>query len=215
MRPLIVFDFDGTLADSVDALIDALNDVAKRHGYRGMAEAKAVRTLSTRKLLKELGVPFWRAPGLLSEWRAAFGDNESHVAFHKGIPAALRRLEKRADLAVVSSNHVELIERVLKKARLRSLFVEVLHGGFFTKNRTFKRLLRDRKLRPDRMLYVCDETRDIHAARRAHIASCAVTWGMQDAELLLEARPSMIASDTDELLRLCRAWLPAATRKRK
>ncbi len=61
---LVIFDLDGTLADSFPWLVANVNSVADRFGFRRVAdeEIEALRHAGTRELLAHLEVPRWKLP---------------------------------------------------------------------------------------------------------------------------------------------------------
>lgn len=73
MHPrLVIFDFDGTLADSFDWFLRAYDEVAQTLGLRRIAPAElpALRGLPPRALMRHFGVPAWRVPQVALRLRA-------------------------------------------------------------------------------------------------------------------------------------------------
>ena len=68
---LIAFDFDGTLADSFGAFVDALNAAAAKHGFHRLEGARLAqaRGASARDVMRLLDVPLWKAPAITLEMR--------------------------------------------------------------------------------------------------------------------------------------------------
>jgi phosphoglycolate phosphatase len=60
---LVVWDFDGTLADSLPAAVGIFNRLAPELGFRPVEDLSAARSLTTRQFLRRHGVSFWRLPG--------------------------------------------------------------------------------------------------------------------------------------------------------
>ena len=60
---LVIFDFDGTLADSFPWFSRIINDVADRFRFKRMAphEMDTLRTMDARALMRHLGVPLWKS----------------------------------------------------------------------------------------------------------------------------------------------------------
>ncbi|MGZ5882650.1 MAG: HAD hydrolase-like protein, partial [Xanthobacteraceae bacterium] len=55
---LVIFDFDGTLADSASWFLGILNDLARRHGFRSVTEAEIemLRGRGNREIIRYLNV---------------------------------------------------------------------------------------------------------------------------------------------------------------
>lgn len=129
MPKLIIFDFDGTLADSFGFFLSTQRVLAERHGFRAAQahEVDAARRLSTRALLKQSGLSSWRIPLVAADFirlmRAA-----PPMALFDGIAEVLQTLHARGTcLALVSSNSVENVQRALGK-ELSATFA-VIDGG--------------------------------------------------------------------------------------
>ena len=89
---LVVWDFDGTLADSLPTAVGIFNRQAPELGYRPLADVNAARGLPTRKFLKQQGISFWRLPRLVRKYRAAAAEEADKLKLIAGLPAALAAL---------------------------------------------------------------------------------------------------------------------------
>jgi phosphoglycolate phosphatase len=70
----------------------------------------------------------------------------------------------------------------------------------FGKQRALKKILKVYELSASEVLYIGDEVRDIEGAKKAGVASGAVTWGYNDEELLLEHEPDVMFNSPQDLL---------------
>jgi hypothetical protein len=68
---LVIFDFDGTLADSGAWMVRTFSAVAHRFGARAISldEAHELRGRSTRDVIRHLGTKLWRLPQIAAEMR--------------------------------------------------------------------------------------------------------------------------------------------------
>jgi phosphoglycolate phosphatase len=62
---LIVWDFDGTLANTLALALPTYNDLAARHGFRRVDDPAAVRGMGTWAFLQQHGISLVRLPLLL------------------------------------------------------------------------------------------------------------------------------------------------------
>lgn len=210
MDKLILFDMDGTLVDSVDTIVDICNELADEHGYPTRITREEIRSYSSEQLVRHFGVPFWRIFGFLKEARKRISERIVELKVHPGLRPVLESLRGRAILGVVSSSDEQQIRAVLDQDGISNLFSFVAAGSIFGKNKQIKRACKDLGIIPSDTLYVGDETRDVHAARRAKVDSLAVVWGMQSEEVLAKTRPTMLARSPEELEQLATAWLDSA-----
>ena len=202
---LVVFDFDGTLADSLGGMVRIFNQLAAELGHRPVEDVAAARAMTTRQFLKHHGISFWRLPRLVRRYRVLAAEDADTTKMFAGLPEALAALQANGPrLGVLSSNSEENIRRSLRANGVEELFGFVVgYPKLFGKGRALKRILRaERVARPD-VLYVGDEVRDVEAARKAGVTSAAVTWGMHAESLLRANRPDHVVAEPRELTGFC------------
>lgn len=70
-KKVIVFDFDGTLADTFDALVMISNRLALEFGYPPTTpeEIPKIKNLSSREIIRQSGVSLLRLPFFLKKIR--------------------------------------------------------------------------------------------------------------------------------------------------
>ncbi len=199
---LIVWDFDGTLANTLATGLEIYNQLASRHGFRCVEDPNSVRNLGTTTFLKEHGIPWYKVPGLIKEFLAIQKKTIQDVPLFPGIANVLQRFrEQDLRLGVLSSNSSENITRCLKGNGALEYFSFIRgYSSLFGKARGLKRLLRKQGLDSARVLYIGDEVRDIEAARKAKIDIAAVTWGFNSPETLIAHKPDYVIHHTDKLM---------------
>ena len=104
---LIVFDFDGTLADTLPVFVGAFNEAAARHRFKPIEQGShgALRGLGAREIMALHGIGFWKVPFITRTMRASIARDIGQVALFAGVAAELRALHGQgATLAIVSSN---------------------------------------------------------------------------------------------------------------
>ena len=114
---LIIFDFDGTLADSFTWAAGVVNQFADQYGFRRIdpSEHETLRVLDAKTLMQQLGVPMWKVPIMAAHVHRLMGQQIDPSRLFDGIDhASLQCLHASgAVLAVVSSNAEQNIRRVL------------------------------------------------------------------------------------------------------
>jgi phosphoglycolate phosphatase len=197
---LVLFDFDGVLADSAGWFAAQLPDMARRHRFRAPDEAQIthLRRLPTREVMRALGVSPLRLPAMAADLRRRMAADADQIAMFEGAPQMLRRLaDQGVRLAVVSSNSEANVRAVLgDHAALIAAFS--CGASLLGKAKRFSALLKAFEVAPDQACAVGDELRDIEAAHLAKIAAMAVTWGFGDAGALIAAGPRHVATTPDE-----------------
>jgi phosphoglycolate phosphatase len=205
MSRTIIFDFDGTLADSLGVLIKITNDLAPEFGIAQITESQVMdlRQLSSQEVIKMSGISLWQIPFLLRRYQAEFQHRAAAVPLFSGIEPMLHELKFSGyKLGIVSSNSVENIELVLCHYQVDQLFSFIKSCSVFGKGRAIRSIMRANYAEPAETIYVGDEVRDIQAARRSKISSIAVTWGFNSAELLLAQQPDYLVHYPQEIVKL-------------
>jgi phosphoglycolate phosphatase len=190
---LAIFDFDGTLADSLPLLLEVFNEVADRFRFPRMerSELEALRRHPAHKILRLLGIPFWKVPIIAGHMRSLMARNIHRVLLFDGVGDVLRRLASRkVGLAVVSSNSPENIRRVLGPEVAALIEYYECGVSLFGKKSRFRRVLARSGVPRTAAICIGDEIRDLEAAQSAGIAFGAVSWGYNDAEVLRAHSPT-------------------------
>lgn len=205
---MVIFDFDGTIADSQERVIAELNRIAPRFRIKPIdpRDLPRLRTLSGPAAMKEHNVAFWKLPFVVSAMRSALREHTAALDPFRGMPETLRALSEAGHrLSILSTNSSENIERFLARHQL-AMFEHVAGGSsMFGKARALTRLVRRLKLDPAHALYVGDEIRDVEAAAQAGLRSIAVSWGYADRTALARHNPTHIADQPEDLVRLAHA----------
>ncbi|SFJ99567.1 HAD-IA family hydrolase [Methylocapsa palsarum] len=210
--PLLVFDLDGTLADTAGDLIATLNAILQREGLSGVAAAEAramvgggARLLIQRGLSANgVSVADARLDELFADFLAHY---EAHIAdetvLFPGVHAALDRFESAGWAFAVCTNKIEYPSVLLLNAlgvadRFKAICgkdtfkVSKPDGGAVLQ--TIARAKGDHR----RAIMVGDSKTDIDAARNAGIPVVAVDFGYTD-QPVAAFRPDRIISHFDEL----------------
>ncbi|CAD7724532.1 Phosphoglycolate phosphatase [Xanthomonas hydrangeae] len=204
MPALIIFDFDGTLADSFGFFLSTQRVLAERHEFRAAQahEVEDARRLSTRELLKASGLRAWRVPLVAADFirlmRAA-----PPMALFDGIADVVETLHASGTrLAVVSSNSVENVQRALGKDLIAKF--AVIDGGahLLGKQRALRRVLRATGYGATQAVYVGDQVADWEAAQVVGLPFAAVAWGYAHPEVFAGLAGTQLIECVDGLLGL-------------
>lgn len=201
----VLFDFDGTLGDSIDLIISSVRaTAAELPGYT--FDEAAIRPWIGRPLtamLLEQGVTDH------AEWMTVYRRHyrrahDEMLRPIEGISGLLERLANAgARIGVVSSKKAEYIELGLNRLGLGS-WIDVVVGADKTQRHKPdpEPLLHAARLldaAPSHCVYVGDAVTDVVAGRAARMATIAVTWGAATADDLAGGDPTAVVSNVAEL----------------
>ena len=207
----IIFDFDGTLADTLELTRRIYNQLAPDYGLRQVEshELNTLRDFSLSDLLKHLEISKFRVPSLLSRGTAMLRERIAEIPIIPGIAAVIPELRRRTEtFGVLTSNATENVNLFLDTHGLRDQFTFVSSTSKLTgKAKHIKAIRKTFSLRSEEMLYVGDEIRDVKASQKAGIAVAAVTWGFNSREALDASQPNYLIDDPEHLLQLRRSSL--------
>jgi phosphoglycolate phosphatase len=208
MRPkLVIFDFDGTLADSFPWFCSVLNDVAHRYRFRRVEphEIDALRGLSAGEMVRRFGVPAWKMLLIANHMRKLKARQRERAPLFDGAGDMLRRLSEAGVTIAIVSSDAEANIRATLGAELSSLVSRFECGAsLFGKAAKFRKVLRLTGCDPSAAITIGDEIRDLDAARAAGIAFGAVTWGYTHADALEAHAPDEVFKSINEICgRLC------------
>ncbi|MBG0800967.1 phosphoglycolate phosphatase [Methylocystis sp. H4A] len=210
--PVLVFDLDGTLADTAYDLIGTLNVLLMREGLTPLA-LEAGRPLvgaGARALIERgfahQGAPLdpERAEGLVRDFLVYY---EAHIADESRLfPGALAALDrfKAAGfrLAVCTNKPEELARLLLQKLSAADRFAAICGRGSFPMHKPDPRTLwltvEAADGDPRRAVMVGDSKTDIDTARAAGTPSVAVDFGYTDTPVAALS-PDRVISHFDEL----------------
>jgi phosphoglycolate phosphatase len=199
---LAIFDSDGTLADTLPWMRSAFNELAKEYGFRQVQphEHEQFRDLHGPALLRELGLPLWKLPRVVTGMRRRMSEHTGTFSLFPGISKVLSRLATGGmQLAIVSSNSRQNVERVLGATNATFISHFACGVALFGKAAKLTQLIRRAGIAPQHAIYIGDEIRDAEAAAKAGIAFGAVTWGQHSQEILSKQKPAEIFTQVHEI----------------
>ena len=205
-RPkLLLFDFDGTVADTFQSGLEILNLMAAEFRYRRLedADVSRARDMRTREIMKFLGIPATRLPRISQRGKEELNKRMDRIQPFAGMAELVRDLHAEGfQLGILTSNSEENVAVFLKKFGLD--FFDFVHTSskLTGKARVIRRILKEHKLKPKQVLLVGDEVRDIEAAQETGIHMAAVTWGYNSRKVICALNPDHLIETPEELREL-------------
>jgi len=203
----MLFDFDGTIANSIDQLYKLVNGLAPRYGYTPITPEKfaAMRDFPLSRACKALKVPLYKLGQaitvILSEYLKIVPDLEPCA----GVVPMLQELKAmEISLALISSNHSENVRAFLDHHRIDCFDWVEGTGGILHKHDSIRRQIRKHGLDKEKVVYVGDESRDIKAARKSRVQVISVTWGLHSEAHLRGFKPDWLVSDPAEIVAIAK-----------
>jgi len=203
----LIFDFDGTIADTLDMMIDLYNERLAREfrcKFFDKSQKETFRQIPAAEFLRTYGIRYYKLPFMAVRARFLLKRYVEQMQPFPGILEWIRQVaQENVFLGIATSNSSKNVRRFLQKNQISDSF-QCIYGGrnVFGKHRTLQKLMREHQLDPAMTIYVGDEVRDIEAARRVGFRVAAVSWGFQHLSLLQQHRPDFLIENVTDLERL-------------
>lgn len=205
----VFFDFDGTLADSYDAIAASVNHLRERRGHAPLttAEVKGFVGRGPAYLLTntvpgaefDVDYPIYRDhhPRVMAEKTWLFPQSKNLLTF----------LKTSGKKIALCSNKPRVFSRdLLRHLAIEDLFDAVIGPEDVPRPKPAPDMLhlamKQLNVPRDRVLYVGDMTVDIETARGAGVTVWIVPTGSDSREILAAAKPDRLLADLGEILRL-------------
>ncbi len=204
-KTLLIFDFDGTIANTLEVAVDIANELSVEFGFPSITKDEFVelRGKSIPELLRMSGLSWWQLPSVVRRARDHFKSRLAEVPPVSGMPENLDILRQRGYLlGILTSNTQEGVNAFLDMYNLQ-LF-EFIHApdSIFGKAKRLREIQKKYRLAEKQMVMIGDEARDIDAAHKADVDAVAVTWGFHTQQLLEGHHPLHLIDHPDRLLDL-------------
>ena len=202
----LVFDFDGTIADTLGETRRIFNRIAPDYGIREVAEHELdhLRHLSLKELLDHLKIPKRRVPALIARGTGMMRSNITELRLIEGMHEVLIELRRHVrSFGILTSNATANVDLFLSAHGLREQFDFISSTSKLTgKAKHLKAIRKTFSMRPEELLYIGDELRDVKASQKAGIPIAAVTWGFNSRQSLAAAKPDYLFDRPADFLSL-------------
>lgn len=202
---IIIFDFDGTIADSFALIVKITNRLSTEFGYQPVTnqELLELKNLTAREIIKKSQISIFKIPFLLRRVKTEFSKEVIRLKPIPGIDRALLDLKQKGyRLGIITSNDRKNVMIFLQKNNLDNLFDFVCADTtIFGKHKAIDNFLKQNQFNLDEVIYVGDETRDINAAKTSKIKSIGVSWGFNSAFILAKYKPDFLLEKPEEFIK--------------
>jgi phosphoglycolate phosphatase len=205
MARCIVFDFDGTIADSRTLFVSVLNDLAGRYGFKKVDadNIDQLKKLPLRDRFAALGIPLYKIPFLTKSFLQQYRKSVHTVTGINGMDRVLEKLTEHGfKLAIASSNSEDTIRRFLQNNNISTIDEVHCSSQLFGKDKLIRKFLSKTDLHHTDVIYVGDEERDIVACQKVGVRVVWVAWGFDSEDIIRDKNPDHIARTPDELVEI-------------
>lgn len=188
----IIFDFDGTLADTFDQQVKLIKEIRPETSQE---EVNRFREIGATALVKEMKLPLSQLIVMTNKISLRHREVVKKAKAFTGIKSLIADLrKKKVRVEVLTSNRSKNVKIWLED---KGIVVDKVIGGIgiFGKDKKLKTLKGD-------FIYVGDEIRDIEACRKVGVKIIAVSWGFNSKKALMKAKPDYLVERVTDLRKL-------------
>lgn len=200
----ILFDFDGTLAETMMLIHDVFNRLSGVYGYKHMPEEdiEKLRHLNMREFIEHQGISLWKVPLIAIHARRMMHDEMDRVQPPVGLVETLTTIHESGCylMDILTSNRPKNVYRFLAQHQINWFDEVESTRAILSKKRRVEKYIRTKGLAPETLYYIGDTTVDVESARHAGAKTVAVSWGLNTREALAKANPDYLLDHPSELL---------------
>jgi phosphoglycolate phosphatase len=191
---LLVFDWDGTIVDSVSLSLEATKKTALDLGLPmpTITEFNKYYGLSLETMQQQL-FPTVDYTSFVKTFQCHFNEEKLATNFFPGAIETLNHLkEQNFTLAIATNRPHKSLQQALERAKIKHLFATTRSpDNYFPKPHPdmLITLLEELTHHPENTVMIGDTTFDMQFAQNAKVDALAVTYGHNKKEQLLEHKP--------------------------
>jgi phosphoglycolate phosphatase len=202
---LILFDFDGVLADTLGDMIQFAQEACDELGVKHVVTPDDLNSLEVMSLAeygRHLGVPEKFVDEFVGRCLKGFIEKPNPPKIFDGMTQVIKELSTRHAIGIVTGNATLAVENFLLENGIRQ-YVGVISALDQPGSKSEKILKAKQQAKNiEEVYYVGDAISDVRAARESSVRSIAVSWGHQSLGRLANAKPDFIVRSPQELLEI-------------
>lgn len=205
----VIFDFDYTLADSSQGIIECINFALEEMGLEHVSAEAACRTIGLSLSETFLILAEHHEPHRCEEFHRLFVRRADevmvkHTELYESVPATVEMLrESGLKLGIVSTKYRRRINEVLQRETLLHSFQVVIGGEDVEQHKPHPQGLLEALNRlecsPSSIVYVGDSVVDAELAKRAGVPLIVVLSGVTPKEHFVDYEPMAVLDDVSDL----------------
>jgi len=203
---ILLFDFDGVLADTLDDLLNFGRIACEQLGLPRTptpADLDALETMSFVDYGHQLNLPEQHIDEFVSLCLEMFHQRTQSPKIFGGMAQVIEQAAIHHQIGIITGNTTQTVEKFLEEHELQQ-YIKIIIGveqpG--SKSEKIERALEFFTRSENNVYIIGDSVSDIHAAKQTSIKSIAVSWGHQSIQKLEAANPDYLVQSPQELQHL-------------
>ncbi|MBE6593935.1 MAG: HAD family hydrolase [Ruminococcaceae bacterium] len=213
-KKLLIFDLDGTIADTLYSIMEAVNMCMKHYGFpeKSYEEVRAAVGNGAKKLIMQTmpeseAQNSERAEEIYRYFQTCYDETHDHIdGCYEGMKEAMLELCASGYTLAVLSNKPDAYVKNIIGALFDKETVVIAMGETDLPKKPDPTaphyIARTLGFEPKDCAFIGDSEVDIRTAQNAGMLSVAVSWGFRSKETLIECAPDVIIDRPSELLEI-------------
>ncbi len=213
-KKLLIFDLDGTIADTLYSIMDAVNMCMEHYGFptKSYSEVRdavgnGAKWLIMRSIPQDVASDAARADEIYKHFQKCYGITYNRInGCYDGMFDAMLELHARGYTLAVLSNKPDAYVKGIIKDLFDSSVIPLAMGETELPRKPDPTaphyIARTLGFEPDCCAFIGDSEVDIHTAQNSGFASVAVLWGFRDRSVLEACEPDIIIDCPLQLLEI-------------
>lgn len=202
-KKVLLFDYDGTIVDSSELVLDSYNQIAEKYGLSEIDSNGEFVSLYDENVFNSLmkkGLPASRVSEFFADWRKPYFTNHASLKAFPKMKEIIKELSKHAEIYIITSNSTDAIEKSIENLNIKG--IRKVIGGDVERSKVQKIKQIKKEHSDEEVYYIGDTKGDVKEAKEAGVKSVAVTWGLHDRKRLEKEKPDFIVDEPEELLEI-------------
>jgi len=190
----VVFDFDGTIANTSPLVPELINEVLTHFNKNPLSEDELSHYMSMhwKDAVKAYGIKWHELPKFALMAQKKMQNKLHNVDLFENIKEVIENLSQKYTTNIISLNSKENIKKVIDRHKIVTIEEIFSTKGKMSKKKILKKYMKQYNIKKHELLYIGDELGDIEACKHNNIKVIAVTWGYDSKEILSSGNPDYL-----------------------
>lgn len=204
---MVVFDFDGTLVDSISAIANGIVLANQKIGIKpcSLETAKSVIGLGFEDMVQIVApdLPSERYQEYIDIYVKYYREVDPHLELFKGVPELIQNLKDNSVKVAIATGKTRLgLDRITKRMGIDRWFDDTITSDEAKPKPDplmLEKLMQRNRLKKEEVVMVGDSVHDVRLAHAAGVDCIAVTFGATPAGTLSALKPKAVVGSIPQL----------------
>ncbi len=202
-KRVLLFDYDGTIADSLNVIMNEFNKVAVKYKLKIFESEKEFVKMYQRNFYESvllMGLPKDKIKNFIEEFRSPLISRIREMKIFDGMKEVIDKLSKSSEIFIITSNMTDIIRKSIEHYGLRG--IKGVIGGDRNLSKVEKIKMVLAKYKSVDAYYIGDTVGDVVEGKKAGVRTIAVGWGYHTKKELASAKADFVVDKPEDLINI-------------